>query len=29
VWFAGIVANLAGFALQIVALNFGELAPGP
>ena len=25
-WLAGIAANLAGFALQVVALNFGELA---
>jgi hypothetical protein len=25
-WLVGIAANLAGFALQIVALNFGELA---
>jgi hypothetical protein len=25
-WLAGIAANLAGFALQIVALNFGQLA---
>jgi hypothetical protein len=25
-WLAGIAANLAGFALQVVALNFGQLA---
>jgi hypothetical protein len=25
-WLAGLAANLAGFALQIVALNFGQLA---